>query len=105
MARGVLTRNDILDTIRRFHDQLSKLGVRSVGLFGSFARGEESASSDIDILLEFEGGKKSFDNFMEACFLFENAFERKVEVVTPEGLSPYIKPQVMKEIEYVSFAS
>jgi predicted nucleotidyltransferase len=79
------------------------LGVRRLGLFGSFVRGEQHADSDIDVLVEFEQGQKSFDHFMDLCFFLEELFKRKVEVLTRESLSPHIGPHILKELEYVAF--
>jgi predicted nucleotidyltransferase len=76
------------------------LGVASIGLFGSFVRGNQTSLSDIDILVEFTPEKHTFDNFMEVSFLLEEIPGRKVEVVTPEGLSPaHIGPHILKEVE------
>lgn len=80
--------------------RLRRLGVRRCGLFGSFARGEQDARSDVDILVEFEEGRKTFDNFMEVAFLLEEVFGRKVDLLTPESLSPYIGPHILREVEY-----
>jgi predicted nucleotidyltransferase len=77
-------------------------GVKNVGLFGSYLRNEQSKESDIDILLDFEPGHENFDNLMNACDLFEELFKNeKVEVVTLNGLSPYIGPKILSEVVYV----
>jgi hypothetical protein len=55
--------------------------------------------------VEFVPEKHTFDNFMEVSFLLEETLGRKVEVITPEGLSPYIGPHILKEIERVSIAA
>jgi predicted nucleotidyltransferase len=75
--------------------------VKKIGLFGSFVRKEQSAASDLDLLVEFEQGKKTFDNFMRLSFFLEDLFKRQVELVTIESLSPYIGPHIMNEVEYV----
>jgi predicted nucleotidyltransferase len=81
------------------------LGVRRLGLFGSFARGEERPDSDIDILVEFAQGKKSFDAFMQLSFLLEELLGQPVELVTVESLSPYLGPHILKEVEYAAIAA
>jgi len=63
-----LSLEDILQVIRDNKETLTRLGASRVGLFGSFARGEADASSDIDLLVEFADGKKNYDNFIELCF-------------------------------------
>lgn len=81
-------------------------GIRRVGLFGSYARNEQRDDSDIDILIDFEEGKETFDNFMEAYALFEQIFKgQKVEMLTLNGLSPYIGPHILAELEYVEDAN
>jgi hypothetical protein len=85
--------------------RLTLLGVKNIGLFGSFARGEQTALSDIDLLVEFIPEKHTFDNFMELTFLLEELLGRKVELVTPEALSPYIGPHILKEVERVPLAT
>jgi uncharacterized protein len=76
------------------------LGVKRVGLFGSFSRGENKEGSDIDFLVEFNEGQKSYDNFIELSFLLEEIFKNKVDLLTLESLSPYLKPYILKEIEF-----
>ncbi len=101
MRRKVKTKDDIVHRILGAQQQLALLGVRCIGLFGSFVRSEQTDSSDIDLLVEFLPEKHSFDNFMDAAFLLEDLLGRKVEIVTPEALSPHIGPHILKEVECV----
>jgi predicted nucleotidyltransferase len=105
MKATVLTKDQIINILNDNRDRLRILGIRRLGLFGSFVRGEQQPNSDLDILVEFEQGWKTFDNFIKLSFLLEDIFQRRVEVVTPESLSPYIKPHILSEVEYVSFAA
>jgi predicted nucleotidyltransferase len=66
-----LTKADLLRLITEHQHQIRALGVKRCGLFGSFVRGQPTNQSDVDILVEFEAGKKTFDNFMHLVFLFE----------------------------------
>ena len=84
---------------------LEQYGVKQIGLFGSFVRNEGTEESDIDFLVDFEKEKKTFDNFMDLAFFLEDLFQRKVEVVTRQGLSPYIGPRILKTVEDVPLAS
>ena len=59
----------------------------------------------MDILVEFVPDKHSFDNFMELSFFLEEIFGRKVELVTPEGLSPHLGPYILQEMERVSITA
>jgi uncharacterized protein len=99
------TKDEILAFLRENSERLRLLGVRRIGLFGSFARNEAGPESDVDLLVEFVPDKKTFDNFMALSFFLEELFGRKVELVTSESLSPYIGPHILKEVEYVSLAA
>ncbi len=99
------TKESILSIIRKNQDKITTLGVKRIGLFGSFVREEQDSESDVDLLVEFKCGQKTFDNFIQLSFLLEDLLNRRVELVTPESLSPYIRPYIIKEVEYVSFTS
>jgi len=101
MKAVVKNKQALLSRIASNRAQIQQYGVKRLGIFGSFARKEQNADSDVDILVEFEPGKKTFDNFMSLSLLLEKLFNRPVELVTPEGLSPYFKPYIFKEVEYV----
>ena len=105
MTKTVQTKEDILAVLRAYRVPILELGVSRLGLFGSFVRGQACAESDVDVLVEFRPGAKTFDNFIRLSFLLEDLLNRRVELVTPEGLSPYIGPHVLKEVEYVAFAA
>ncbi len=77
-------------------DIKSGFSVKRIGIYGSFSRGEEKESSDIDILVEFE--KPTFRNFMNLSFYLEDLFGRKVDLVTVKGLHPRIRPYVEKDV-------
>ncbi len=99
---SVANKSEIFCALSRNQPRLKQYGVKRCGLFGSFAHGKQTENSDIDILVEFEPGKKSFDNFMNLAFFLEETFQRRVELVTPESLSPYIGPHILREVEYAS---
>jgi hypothetical protein len=100
-----LTKTDVLRLITEHQHQIRALGVKRCGVFGSFVRDQPAEESDVDILVEFEAGKKTFFNFMHLVFLFEEVFEREVDVVTLESLSPYIGPHIMQEVEYANLSA
>lgn len=96
------TRENILSTLKSQKQQLSRFGVQTVGLFGSYLRNEHNHKSDIDILIDFEPEEETFDNYMSVYDLFENIFENeKVQIVTRNGLSKYIGPNILNEVMYV----
>ncbi len=104
-SRVMRGKNRVLTLVEREQDILKSLGVKQLGLFGSFARGEQRADSDVDFLVEFEPDQKSFDNFMRLAFFLEELLKRKVELVTPESLSPYMRPYIIKEVQYAALSA
>jgi len=104
MENKVTTKEDLIQRILEQRERLLSFGVTSIGLFGSFVRGKQTGLSDIDVLVEFTPEKHTFDNFMEVSFLLEETLGRKVEIVTPESLSPHIGPHILKEVERVPVA-
>ena len=105
MNMRVQTKREVLKALTDHCVQLRQLGVRKVGLFGSFVRGEQTPDSDVDLLVQFEPDKKSFDNFMRVSALLEDLLQRRVEIVTTEALSPYIGPHILSEVEYARFSA
>jgi uncharacterized protein len=105
MEATIKTKQDVLNILHQNRDRLKALGVSRIGLFGSFVRGEHHPDSDIDLLVEFEAGQKTFDAFMELSFLLEEILQRQIELVTVESLSPYIGPHILKEVEYAALAA
>jgi uncharacterized protein len=80
---------DAISTLKE-HEKLirQKFGVKRIGIFGSFARGEEREDSDLDVLVVFEEGQKTFDNYMDLKFYLEDLFGRKIDLVTEKALKP-----------------
>jgi predicted nucleotidyltransferase len=89
----------ILQKISSMMDELkNRFSVERIGLFGSFARGEESSSSDVDILVEL--AEPTFDNYMDLKFRLEEVLGRRVDLVMAETLKPRIRPIVEQEVVY-----
>ena len=103
--RAVANKEEIVERLREARRQIVPLGVRSIGLFGSFATGKQTPASDVDLLVDFAPDQHTFDNFMNLSFLLEGVLGRKVELVTPESLSPHIGPHILREAKHVSFAA
>ncbi len=70
-------------------------GIRSIRVFGSFARGEENEESDIDLLVELEPNRSLFD-IISLKYDIEDLTGRRVDVVTTGGISPYLVDQITK---------
>jgi len=102
MTSSIQNKADLLARLREQRGEIRRLGVERLGLFGSFQRDDMTSESDVDLLVEFAQGQKSFDHFMQLSFLLEEELGRPVELVTPEALSPHTGPHILRDIEYVS---
>ena len=74
--------------------------IKAVYIFGSYAVDIMDSSSDIDVLVDFKEGAKTFDSFMELKFFLEDLFHRKVDLVTIKALRPQLKESILKEVTY-----
>jgi uncharacterized protein len=101
MATEALTRSDAIQRLRAAEGEIRSLGVRRLALFGSVLRDQARSDSDVDILVEFDPGEKSFDRFLALAELLELRLGRSVELVTTEALSPYLGPRILAEAEDV----
>lgn len=79
----------------------ARYGVERIGIFGSYARGDETRTSDVDVLVEFAPGKATFDNFMQLAYDLEALFKRKVDLLTVAGIDKYIRSQVEREVIWI----
>lgn len=91
----------IINILSAHREQLEAMGVKQIGLFGSYVHANEHPDSDIDLLVEFKPGMKNFDRFFELTQFLEDLLGRQIDLVTKESLSPYIGPKILKEVEYV----
>jgi len=97
MSTSAPTRDQTIQRLRAAETEIRRFGVLRLALFGSVARGEARPDSDVDLLVEFAPGQKSFDRFMALSDLLESLVGRPVELVTIEALSPFIGPHILAE--------
>ena len=90
--------DQVLRLITQHKGALKQFGVRHLGLFGSYSRGQNRTDSDLDFLVELE--KKSFDSYMGLKIYLENLFERPVDLVLKDSLKPRLRENVLKEVVY-----
>lgn len=82
-------------------EMLKKYQVKQIGLFGSYAKGLESPASDIDFLVEYLPGGKTYDNFIHLIDSLELAFHKQVELVTAESVTSTFLSSISKDLKYV----
>ena len=95
-----MAKDEVIRLLRKNMDIIKRFGVKRMSIFGSVARHEATDKSDIDIVVEFEEGKKNFHNFIHLAFFLEELLGRKVDLLTPESISPYIRPYIEEEVIY-----
>lgn len=101
LTRTHLTKQQVFETIVHLEAEIRALGVARLAVFGSVARGEDRPDSDIDILVQFSQGWKTFERFLALSELLEANLGRRIELVTTEALSPFIGPHILVEAEDV----
>ncbi len=103
-VQTINTKAEVLALVRQHSDRIRNFGVCRIGLFGSFVRDQAiTPESDVDFLLDFVKGQKTYRNLMDLGYFLEDLLGRKVELVTRESLSPYIGPHILQTVEHVSF--
>jgi predicted nucleotidyltransferase len=101
MIARALTRAEVESSLRTAQAEIVGLGVLRLALFGSVQRDAARVDSDVDILVEFAPGQKSFDRFASLADLLESLLDHHVELVTPESLSPFLRPYILAEAQDV----
>ena len=92
-----LGRDEVLEALRAHKDALDeRFGVTSLTLFGSFARDEATATSDLDVLVGFDGPATS-RSYFGVQFYLEDLLGRNVDLVTDKALRAEIRPYVERE--------
>jgi predicted nucleotidyltransferase len=86
----------ILAVLQQNRDTLRRFGVRRLGLFGSYARGKQTTTSDLDFVVELE--ERSFDSFMRLKLFLEDLFGRPVDLVLEHTIKPRLRPHIMESL-------
>jgi len=103
MLAAVANKESLLTLLKENGPQIRAYGIQKLGLFGSFVRDREiHKKSDVDFLVDFKKGQKTFRNLMNLGYFLEELLGRKVELITRESLSPYIGPHILKEVQDVA---
>ena len=93
-----MTRDEILKKLEENRETIRRFGVRRLGIFGSYARGEQGEASDMDFLVEFENA--TFDNYFDLKFFLEDLFGRPVDLVFSDTIRPRIRSAILEETVY-----
>lgn len=98
----LLQSEDILNVLRKQKNFLQqKFFVKSIALFGSFARNEAKENSDIDFLVEFDAPLEIYiENRNAVIEYLQKTFNREVDIANPNSLKPYFKQQILNQAIY-----
>jgi uncharacterized protein len=92
---------EAIDTLRRSEEALRKRGVTHAALFGSVARGDNRAGSDIDIMIEIDPEARiTIFDYVELKEYIAGLFDEPVDVVNRETLKPYVRPAATADAIY-----
>jgi uncharacterized protein len=92
-------KEEILNRLQEHRDAIRAYGVRRLGLFGSFVRGEQKETSDLDFVVEFE--RKSFDAYMDLKQYLEDLFGCHVDLVISDAIKPRLRRLIQEEAAHV----
>lgn len=103
MITVVADKQSLLTLLKENSAQIHSFGIAKLGIFGSFARNSDiHEESDIDFLVDFKKGQKTFHNLVELGNFLENLLGRRVELVTRKSLKPPLGTDILKTVENVS---
>ena len=91
----MLSRDEILLRLAQNRPELQRLGARRLGLFGSFARGEARADSDVDLLVDLD--RHGFDRYMDLKLHLERVLGMRVDLVTEAAVRPELREAVERD--------
>ena len=98
----IQTKQQLIQLLQTNADIIRSLGVDKLSLFGSFRHDKATSKSDVDFLVDFLPGKKTYNNLFYLYEFLETKTGRKVELLTRQGLSKYIGPHILKDLEDVA---
>ena len=100
-----MRKEDVIRLLRENMIKIKEFGVKRIGIFGSAVRDELREDSDIDVVVEFEKGKATFENFGGLVEFLEKLFGREIDILTPRGIESIriksVRERIKKEVEYV----
>lgn len=97
MKRNALTRQEAQARLLASEADIRAFGVQRLALFGSVLHDRARPDSDVDLLVQFRPGAKTFANLLGLAELLEGRLDCRVELVTTEALSPYLGPRILAE--------
>lgn len=97
-----MRKREVLQFLESHKQELiERFGVKHLALFGSTVRDEAAEGSDVDVLVEFEGGE-TYRNYFDLLFFLEDHLHAPVDLVCTDAVRPQLKPYIEREALYVA---
>ncbi|MYB77378.1 MAG: nucleotidyltransferase family protein [Chloroflexi bacterium] len=96
-----LTKSHALHMLEENCEQLKRLGVEKIALYGSVARDEATPQSDVDVLVKLADAFLTLEGYMDLCFYLEELFGRRVDVTTFRSIKPHMRDRVLADAVYL----
>ena len=98
----MITSREIMNVLYSEKERLNSLGIQSIGLFGSYLRGEADENSDIDILIDLsDDSSMTLFSLIELEQSLSSKFDKKVDLVIRRDLKRAIGERILSEVVYV----
>ena len=95
-----MTKEDIKRVLIKNKRLLKKYKVNKIGIFGSYATDKMKKRSDVDLLVDFDETIDLFD-YVHLSDEIQQMLKAKVDLSTPDAIKPYIKPKILREVEWI----
>ena len=92
----VKSSRDVIRILQKHHKELERLKIKHLALFGSFARGEQTLKSDVDLLVEFSE-RVDYFHFFDVQVFLKGILGRKVDLATIRAIRPEFREQIERE--------
>lgn len=96
-----MTKEEIIDYIRVHNNDIKQFGVERIGLFGSYARGDNTEKSDIDILVKFGDVGSKFYSYFNLKNYLEDSFKVTIDLCREEDIKKEFKEEIERSVLYV----
>lgn len=99
----MIDRTDIINYLKLHKAELlTEYNLSKIGIIGSFARGEQTAESDIDLIVEFQAGTENlFQLKQDLKIRIEKQFQKEVEICREKYIKPSFKNRILKDAIFV----
>jgi predicted nucleotidyltransferase len=95
-----MDRDEVLQRLAAHREELARMGVQSLALFGSVSRQDAGPASDVDLLVEFRGAA-TLDRYLDLEAYLKRILGCSVDLITRRSLKPRLRSAIEKDIHYV----